>query len=84
MFYVYVAYIYILDTYRCNDNRRKNKDARRKTQEDFFRKIFTSHFIARVRVTLCLSCFPDVEVQSIGGFRGTLRTGVAFPNTSGL
>ena len=26
-----------------------DKDARRKTQEDFFRKIFTSHFIARVR-----------------------------------
>ena len=25
------------------------KDARRKTQEDFFTKIFTSHFIARVR-----------------------------------
>ena len=25
------------------------KDARRTTHEDFFRKIFTSHFIARVR-----------------------------------
>ena len=25
------------------------KDAGRKTQKDFFRKIFTSHFIARVR-----------------------------------
>ena len=29
--------------------RHNDKDARRKTQEDFFRKIFTSHFIARVR-----------------------------------
>ena len=39
---------------RRSDNRRKNKDAGmkdawRKTLEDFFRKIFTSHFIARVR-----------------------------------
>ena len=42
-------HIYILDTYRCNDNRRKNKGRMIKTQEDFFRKIFTSHFIARVR-----------------------------------
>ena len=38
-------YIYILDTYRCNNNRRSNK--RRK--KDFFNNIFTSHFIARVR-----------------------------------
>ena len=29
--------------------RTHDKDAGRKTQEDFFRKIFTSHFIARVR-----------------------------------
>ena len=42
-------HIYILDTYRRNDNRRKNKGRMIKTQEDFFRKIFTSHFIARVR-----------------------------------
>ena len=42
-----VAYIYILDKYWHNDKRRI-KDAGRKTQEDF-RKIFTSHFIARVR-----------------------------------
>ena len=42
-------HIYILDTYRHNDNRRKNKGCMIKTQEDFFRKIFTSHFIARVR-----------------------------------
>ena len=33
---------------RMNKGRRKEK-AGRKTQEDFFRKIFTSHFIARVR-----------------------------------
>ena len=33
-------YIYMLDTYRRND---------RQTQEGFFNKIFTSHFIARVR-----------------------------------
>ena len=46
---IYVAYIYILDTYRRNDNRRSNKRRMIKTQEDFFRKIFTSHFIARVR-----------------------------------
>ena len=42
-------HLYILDTYRRNDNRRKNKGRMIKTQEDFFRKIFTSHFIARVR-----------------------------------
>ena len=42
-----VAYIYILDKYWHNDKRRI-KDAGRKMQEDFFRKIFTSHFIARV------------------------------------
>ena len=35
-------------------------------------------------VTLCLSCSPDVGVYSIGGFRGTPRSGVAFPTTSGL
>ena len=29
--------------------RTHDKDAGKKTQEDFFRKIFTSHFIARVR-----------------------------------
>ena len=40
-------YIYILDTYRRNDNRRMINDAWRKTQEDFFTNIFTSHFIAR-------------------------------------
>ena len=59
MLYVYLLihaeiYIYVLDTYRRNDNRRSNKrrndkDARRQTQEDFFNKIYTSHFIARVR-----------------------------------
>ena len=47
-----VAYIYILDIYRRNDNRRKQKDAgmkdaRRKTQEEFFNKIYTSHFICK-------------------------------------
>ena len=45
------TYIYILDTYRRND-----KDARRKTQRDFFIKYFTSHFICKVlkRVTQSL------------------------------
>ena len=42
-------YIYILDTYRRNDNRRKDKDAGIKMHEDFFNNIFTSLFIARVR-----------------------------------
>ena len=48
LLYTYISihgeiYIYILDTYRCND-----KDARRiKTQEDFFNNIFTSHFICK-------------------------------------
>ena len=42
-------YIYILDTYWRNDNRRLINDAGRKTQEGFFTNIFTSHFIARVR-----------------------------------
>ena len=37
----------ITDAWQTTDARRK--DARRKTQEDFFRKIFTSQFIARVR-----------------------------------
>ena len=40
-----VAYVYILDKYWHNDNRRSNK--RRK--KDFFNNIFTSQFIARVR-----------------------------------
>ena len=55
-----VAYIYILDTYRRNDNRpmindrrtnkgRTNKGRMKKRQEDFFTNIFTSHFIARAR-----------------------------------
>ena len=35
-------------------------------------------------VTLCLSCSPDVGVNSIGAFRGPPRSGVAFPTTSGL
>ena len=35
-------------------------------------------------VTLCLSCSPDVGVNSIGGFRGPPRSGVAFPTTSRL
>ena len=47
-------YIYMLDTYQRNDNRRSDKDAGindawRKTQKDFFNNIFTSHFIAKVR-----------------------------------
>ena len=39
-------HIYILDKYWHNDKRRI-KDARRKTQEDFFTIIFTSHFICK-------------------------------------
>ena len=35
-------------------------------------------------VTLCRTCSPDVGVYSIGAFRGPLRSGVAFPTTSGL
>ena len=35
-------------------------------------------------VTLCLSCSPDVGVNSIGAFRGSPWSGVAFPTTSGL
>ena len=48
-------YIYMLDTYRRNEliRRKDNKvaginDAHRKTQEDFFIKYFTSHFICKV------------------------------------
>ena len=50
----YVAYLYILDTYRRNDNRRSNKRRMIKTQEGRHKKTslqlyFTSHFIASVR-----------------------------------
>ena len=45
----------------------------------------TSYFDPIVMtVTLCLSCSPDVGVNSIGAFRGPPRSGVAFPTTSGL
>ena len=55
--YAYIhIYMFMQDyTYICwihtdaMNNRRNDKDARRKTQEDFFTNIFTSHFIARVR-----------------------------------
>ena len=47
-----VAYIYILDTYRRNDNRRSNK--RRK--KDFFNNILTSHFICKVWKGLLKVC----------------------------
>ena len=41
---VYLCYI-VIYTFMQHHN---DKDARRKTQEDFFNNIFTSHFIARV------------------------------------
>ena len=49
-------YIYILDTYRRDDKVAGINDARRKTQEDFFIKYFTSQFICKVskRVTQSL------------------------------
>ena len=41
-----------------------DKDAGRKTQEDFFRKIFTSHFIARVRKGCSrVACEREVETE---------------------
>ena len=40
-------YVYMLDTYRRNEQQ---------MQEDFFRKIFTSHFIASVRKGLLSVC----------------------------
>ena len=50
MLYTYIYWIHtdaMITDARIKDARRK--EAGRKTQEDFFRKIFTSHFIARVR-----------------------------------
>ena len=49
-------HIYILDTYRHEDKVAGINDARWKTQEDFFIKYFTSHFICKVseRVTQSL------------------------------
>ena len=55
-------YIYMLDTYRRNDRQTHDdkdaviNDVHRKTQEDFFIKYFTSHFICKVskRVTQSL------------------------------
>ena len=39
-------------------------DARRKTQEDFFNKIFTSHFIARVRKGCSrFACERELEIE---------------------
>ena len=50
-----------------NDARIKGagmKDAGRKTQEDFFRKIFTSHFIARVRKGCSrFACERELETE---------------------
>ena len=41
-----------------------DKDAGRKTQEDFFRKIFTSHFIARVRKGCSrVACERELETE---------------------
>ena len=57
-------HIYLLDTYRRNDNRRMINDTGRKTQEDFFRKIFTSNFIARVRKgCLRVACERMLETE---------------------
>ena len=43
---------------------RNDKDARKiKTQEDFFNKIFTSHFIARVRKG-CVGFYCERELET--------------------
>ena len=42
---------------------RNDKDARIKTQEDFFNKIFTSHFIARVRKG-CVGFYCERELET--------------------
>ena len=47
-------YIYTLDTYRRNEQQ---------TQEDFFNKIFTSHFIARVRKG-CVGFYCERELET--------------------
>ena len=48
--YIYIYWIHA----DAMNNRRNDKD--RRTQEDFFNKIFTSHFIARVRKGLLKVC----------------------------
>ena len=55
---------------RSNKRRRKkrrmnhDKDAGRKTQEDFFTKIYTSHFIARVRKGCSrVACERELETE---------------------
>ena len=97
-----------------NDAWRKTQEWR--THEDFFRKIFTSHFIARVRKgcwrfacervletehklhiltpllwpSRCVFLvFLDAQPEVLGStpsglFRGSPRSGVAFPTTSRL
>ena len=52
--YIYI-YIYILDTYRHNEQQ---------TQEDIFNKIFTPHFIARVRKGYSrFACERELETE---------------------
>ena len=59
-------------------------DARRKTQEDFFTNIFTSHFIARVpKGCSRVACERVLETEHKLHIL-TPRSGVAFPTTSGL
>ena len=47
---------------RSNKRRTQDKDAVTKTQEDFFNKIFTSHFIARVRKG-CVGFYSERELE---------------------
>ena len=51
-----VAYIYILDTYWRNDNRRSNKRRRKEGAGSFFTTYFTSHFICKVSKWLFKVC----------------------------
>ena len=61
MFMQKYTHIYILDTYRRNDKRRTQLT---KTQEDFFIKIFTSHFICKVRKGCSrFACERELETE---------------------
>ena len=51
--YTYICWIH---TDAMNNRRTQDKDAMIKSQEDFFIKIYTSHFIARVRKGCSMVC----------------------------
>ena len=54
-------YIYMLDTYRRNEQQTQEMI---KTQEDFFNKIYTSHFIARVQKGCSrFACERELEIE---------------------